>query len=147
MLELLVSTRLQILLKLRERPHTISELSKALGFSKTTASYHLERLESSGLVERVERGKWVYYKITERGLNSVKAKIMASIASLSTSVIFAAAIIVKVVNKIGETGEPAAAREIKPSYVSYAPDHFLLQLLVLVSIFVISFLLFLHFRR
>lgn len=147
MLELLASTRLQILLKLRERPHTISELSKALGFSKTTASYHLERLESSGLVERVERGKWVYYKITERGLNSVKARIMASIVSLSASVISAVASIFRVVQKIGESVEPATAEKIGPLSVSHAPDHFLLQLLALVSISVVSFLLFLHFRR
>lgn len=144
MLELLASTRLQILLKLRERPHTISELSKALGFSKTTASYHLERLESSGLVER---GKWVYYKITERGLNSVKARIMASIVSLSASVISAVASIFRVVQKIGESVEPATAEKIGPLSVSHAPDHFLLQLLALVSISVVSFLLFLHFRR
>jgi DNA-binding transcriptional ArsR family regulator len=146
-LELLASTRLQILLKLRERPYTISELSKALGFSKTTASYHLERLESSGLVQRVERGKWVYYKITERGLNSVRVKIVALVFSLSASIVSAVAIIAQVSQKFGETQTPAYTKEIKPLSAPPAPDYFLLQSLALLLVCVVTFLLFLYFRR
>lgn len=147
MLELLASTRLQILLKLSERPHTISELSKALGFSKTTASYHLEKLESSGLVQRVERGKWVYYKITDRGLKSVRFKLITSIAFLSASIISALATIARIAQKIGEAQAPAVSKEVRPSAVPTALDNFLIQIVVLFAISIAFFVLFLYFRR
>lgn len=147
MIELLASTRLQILLKLRERPYTISELSKALGFSKTTASYHLEKLESNGLVQRIERGKWVYYKITDRGLKSMRIKLIASIASLSSSFVSAIAIILQITKKIEEVPAPSIAKEIKPLTAPSALDYFLWQMLALIAISVASFLLFLYFRR
>lgn len=146
MIEILASTRLQILLKLKERPHTISELSKALGFSKTTASYHLEKLEANGLVQRVERGKWVYYKITDQGLKSMQIKLIASIATLCTSFVSAVAIIVQVTKKIEEISAPTIAKEIKPLTAPSAPDYLLWQILML-AISAVSFILFLYFRR
>lgn len=146
MLELIVSTRLQILMKLRERPYTVSELSKALGFSKTTASYHLEKLTSNGLVERIERGKWVYYKLTDLGSKNIRIKLTASILFLATSIISAISIAIQSIQKLQET-TPQIAREIKPTAVPAPPDYYLWQLLMLTILALISFILFLVFRR
>jgi DNA-binding transcriptional ArsR family regulator len=81
-IEIFTSTRVQILSKLRERPFTVSEIAKLTGYSKTTVSYHLSKLSEAGLVERVERGKWVYYRITHRGERRIKVEAAVSIASL-----------------------------------------------------------------
>ncbi len=147
MLELVISTRLQILLKLKERPYTISELSKALGFSKTTASYHLEKLQAGGLVERIERGKWVYYRITERGLKSVQIRVLASLVFLSCAAISAIAAIVQALHRIGEARVAEITKQARPTTVEVGPDYSLLQLLVITIIAIISLILFLYLRR
>ncbi|MCQ4153338.1 MAG: winged helix-turn-helix domain-containing protein [Archaeoglobi archaeon] len=147
MLELLISTRLQILLKLKERPYTISELSKILGFSKTTASYHLERLQAGGLVERVERGKWVYYRITERGLKSLQIRVLASLIFLSCALISAIVAIVQGLHRIKEAGMAEITKKVTPTATEVTPDYFLLQLVAITTIALISFILFLYFRR
>lgn len=75
MLNLLSTARSRILTELRVRPHTISELSKITGYSKATVSYHLNRLSDGGYVKRIERGKWVYYSLTKRGLSALKYEL------------------------------------------------------------------------
>ena len=66
---LTVDTRTNILKALEERPMTASELSRYLNKHVTTVSEHLDVLQNSELVERVERPgrKWVYYKLTKPG--------------------------------------------------------------------------------
>ncbi len=86
MIEIFTSTRVQILSKLSERPCTASEIAKMTGYSKTTVSYHLSKLSEAGLVERVERGKWVYYRITDRGLRRIKVEVAAAIGSLIAAI-------------------------------------------------------------
>lgn len=146
MLELIASTRLQILMKLRERPYTVSELSKSLGFSKTTASYHLEKLETNGLVERIERGKWVYYRITDRGLKNMRIKLTASIASLSASIISTISIVVQSIQRF-QAPIPEIAKEIRPTAIPAPVDYYPLQLVVLLVLAITSLILFLLFRR
>lgn len=146
MLELVISTRLQILLKLKERPHTISELSKALGFSKTTASYHLEKLQSGGLVERIERGKWVYYRITDRGLKNMQIRLLASIISLSAFTVSMIAFIVKSAQKILES-TPEMAKEVRPLTIPATQDHYPLEVAVILFLALASLTFFLYFRR
>ncbi len=60
-------TRADILKLLEQRQMTPSELSRALNKHVTTITKHLELLEKTSLVERVEREghKWVYYKLTK----------------------------------------------------------------------------------
>ncbi len=101
MIEIFTSARVRILLELRERPHTISEIAKKTGYSKTTVSYHLNKLNELGFVRREERGKWVYYRITERGLGRLKVEIAAIMASLAISAFSAIlAILLKVERSI-----------------------------------------------
>lgn len=87
MIDLFTSTRVRILSKLIERPYTASEIAKITGYSKTTVSYHLSKLSEAGLVERLERGKWVYYRITPKGEMRVKVEAAVSLASLAGAVI------------------------------------------------------------
>jgi len=62
-------TRLRILNELKDRPTTMSFLSKTLNKHVTTVSEHLEKLENAGLVERNQRsgGKFVFYNLTNKG--------------------------------------------------------------------------------
>ena len=87
MIEIFTSARVRILLELRERPHTISEIARKTGYSKTTISYHLARLNELGMVERIERGKWVYYRLTQKGVGRLKAELAAAALSFTTAVL------------------------------------------------------------
>ena len=63
-------TRLTILKTLDERQKTVTELSKQLELNKSTLLEHLEKLETAGLVQRVEQDverKWVYWQLTWTG--------------------------------------------------------------------------------
>lgn len=75
MINLFSTARSRILSELRNRPYTASELSKITGYSKATVFYHLERLNKAGYVKRVERGKWVYYSLTQNGINALKYEV------------------------------------------------------------------------
>lgn len=78
---LTTSTRQEIMKLLAKRPYTASELSKILGRHVTTVAEHLEVLEKSGLAQRKEGSKWVYYSLTQKGVNLFKP-------SYSWSVVF-----------------------------------------------------------
>lgn len=62
-------TRVEILKTLKERNHTVSELSQKLGHSKSTLHEHLTRLMKADLVEKADNytNKWVYYRLSRRG--------------------------------------------------------------------------------
>ncbi|MCD6478959.1 MAG: metalloregulator ArsR/SmtB family transcription factor [Candidatus Diapherotrites archaeon] len=64
-------TRIEILKLLTKRNYTVSELAKKLNYSKSTLHEHIRKLEESGLIERVNSGyapKWVYYRLTSKGM-------------------------------------------------------------------------------
>jgi DNA-binding transcriptional ArsR family regulator len=61
--------RIDILKYLDSKQMTVTDLSKTLKISKSTAHKHLERLVEVGLIERLDANrKWVYYKITRKGI-------------------------------------------------------------------------------
>ncbi|MEM0215553.1 MAG: winged helix-turn-helix domain-containing protein [Archaeoglobaceae archaeon] len=147
MLELIASTRLQILIKLKERPYTASELSKILGLSKTAASYHLDKLASSGLVERIERGKWVYYKITNRGLKDMQIRLLASIIFLCSSILSAIVLIARLFQRIPEVTMPQISKEVRPAALPTSPDYYVLEITGIALITMTSIILFLYLRK
>jgi DNA-binding transcriptional ArsR family regulator len=75
--DVFTTSRTKILSKLEVRPHTISELAKVTGYSKSTLSYHLEKLSELGMVKRIENDrKWVYYELTERGKRTIRSDMI-----------------------------------------------------------------------
>jgi len=139
-IDLLTSTRVQILSKLIERPYTASEIAKITGYSKTTVSYHLSKLNEAGLVERLERGKWVYYKITPKGERRVKVEAAISLASLAGAVISAAISALKYALKFAEKPLMVAER----TYTSPATG---INLELIVALILISIFVYLKFRK
>jgi len=117
-IELFTSTRVQILSKLIERPYTASEIAKLTGYSKTTVSYHLSKLNEAGLVERLERGKWVYYRITPKGERRVKVEAAISLVSLAGAVISAVAFaMLRLQGKAVEKFAVAGEKEVVPTSI------------------------------
>ena len=58
-------SRLAILETLRAGPQSVSELVEATGLSQSNASNHLACLHDCGLVAREQRGRYVYYRLSD----------------------------------------------------------------------------------
>ncbi len=58
-------SRLAILETLRDGPQSVSELVEATGLSQSNASNHLACLHDCGLVAREQRGRYVYYSLSD----------------------------------------------------------------------------------
>lgn len=79
-------SRIAILKKLVQRPHTLSELSMLLSIPKSSLLLHLKSLEASGLAIKKDEGrKWKYYELTNRGKEMVLGKSMLPSILLITS--------------------------------------------------------------
>src|SRR2546425_1179446 len=60
--------RVGILKRLDVRRETVTDLSNLMTLSKPTLLEHLEKLQSAGLVKRVDEGrKWIYYELSDKG--------------------------------------------------------------------------------
>ena len=73
------STRLRLLLILREAELTVSELTQVLGQSQPRVSRHLKLLCEAGLLERFKEGSWVFYRAADRGPGAVLGAALASL--------------------------------------------------------------------
>jgi len=154
-IDLFTSTRVQILSKLIERPYTASEIAKITGYSKTTVSYHLSKLSEAGLVERLERGKWVYYRITPKGEMRVKVEAAVSLASLAGAVISAVVFAAMKLWSAAEKPVMAAEKAVTPYAITpsvptteAAGSAFDLQLLFLIAAVVLAgVFVYLRFRK
>jgi ArsR family transcriptional regulator, arsenate/arsenite/antimonite-responsive transcriptional repressor len=58
-------TRQRILVLLREREMTVSEICAAFKQTQPTISYHLTMLRQANLVTARQDGKWVYYQANQ----------------------------------------------------------------------------------
>ncbi|AGK62106.1 hypothetical protein Asulf_02151 [Archaeoglobus sulfaticallidus PM70-1] len=108
--DIFTTSRSRILTKLEERPHTISELSKKTGYSKSTLAYHMEKLMEMGVVRRVEDGrKWVYYELTDEGRKLVRRDMIKMASLLVTGVM---SIIFSAFRLLHRMQRPSAAPEM-----------------------------------
>jgi len=83
--------RVEILKRLDERRETVTDLSGLLGLSKPTLLEHLEKLQSAGLVKRVDEGrKWIYYELSSKGRKLLHPERVAIVLALSSAVVLAA---------------------------------------------------------
>jgi ArsR family transcriptional regulator len=55
----------------------VCNLTAPLGLSQPTVSHHLKRLHEAGILEREQRGRWVYYSLRDGALERV-ASIFSS---------------------------------------------------------------------
>ncbi|MBN1170238.1 winged helix-turn-helix transcriptional regulator [Candidatus Micrarchaeota archaeon] len=86
---LAVDTRVKILKSLKQRRKTLTELAKEQNMSVSGIKEHLEVLEKTGLIEKIDDGhKWKYYELTKKGNEiigprEVKVMILLSISIVS----------------------------------------------------------------
>jgi DNA-binding transcriptional ArsR family regulator len=64
-------TRVMILKKLSRRQMTLSDLARALGHCKSTIHGHLLRLNDAGLIYPITGRKWIYYRLSQKGIHVV----------------------------------------------------------------------------
>jgi ArsR family transcriptional regulator len=50
----------------------VCDLTEPLGLSQPTVSHHLKVLADAGLVEREQRGRWVYYRMVPERLEMLR---------------------------------------------------------------------------
>ncbi|MDX1431566.1 MAG: metalloregulator ArsR/SmtB family transcription factor [Gammaproteobacteria bacterium] len=60
-------TRLRLLSILAHNELTVSELVRILGQSQPRVSRHLKLLSDARLVDRIQEGSWVFYRLADRG--------------------------------------------------------------------------------
>ncbi len=49
----------------------VCNLTEPVGLSQPTVSHHLRLLNEAGILDRAQRGRWVYYSIREGALDRV----------------------------------------------------------------------------
>lgn len=60
--------RIDMMKSLSQKNKTLTDLSKEEGISLPTTKEHLEKLEKSGFVKKIDTGhKWKYYELTRKG--------------------------------------------------------------------------------
>jgi DNA-binding transcriptional ArsR family regulator len=73
-------TRTEMIKLLRERNHTLTELSKKLDMAAPTIKQHLGILQQAGLIEGLDEGrKWKYYTLTRKGKNIFATEAPANV--------------------------------------------------------------------
>ncbi len=83
--------RVDILKRLDARRMTVTDLSNAITLSKPTLLEHLERLQSAGLVRRMDEGrKWIYYELTGKARKILHPERVQIIVALATTAILLA---------------------------------------------------------
>lgn len=70
-------TRLGILERLLERPHTVSELVEAVDASQSTLSNHLACLRWCGFVETERQGRQIIYRVQDPRVRDVLDTVRA----------------------------------------------------------------------
>src|SRR5918996_1039883 len=53
------------------------ELAEPLGLSQPTVSHHLKVLHEAGLLDREQRGRWVYYRVRPDRLEPIREALAA----------------------------------------------------------------------
>jgi len=83
--------RVGILKHLDVRRETVTDLSGLMTLSKPTLLEHLEKLQSAGLVKRVDEGrKWIYYALSDKGRKILHPERVAITLALGVAVALAA---------------------------------------------------------
>jgi len=73
-----VPTRLEILLLLEGKPHCVCDIQTHTKLSQSLISHHLSDLTKAGFIESDKEGKFVEYKLTDKGQKLIKNLNMIS---------------------------------------------------------------------
>ncbi len=60
--------RMKVLYLLRVQPLCVCVIKACIGIADSKLSYHLTILKKAGLIEGEQKGNWIVYQITEKGL-------------------------------------------------------------------------------
>jgi DNA-binding transcriptional ArsR family regulator len=83
--------RIGILKRLDARRETVTDLSNLLALSKPTLLEHLEKLQSAGLVKRIDEGrKWIYYELSDKGRKILHPERVAITLALASAIVLGA---------------------------------------------------------
>jgi ArsR family transcriptional regulator len=67
-----VPARLEMLFLLEEKGHCVCDIETHTKLSQSLTSHHLSDLTAAGLIENYKEGKFVHYKLTDKGQELVK---------------------------------------------------------------------------
>ncbi len=67
-----VPARLEILFLLEEKAHCVCDIEVHTKLSQSLTSHHLSDLTQAGLINRFKQGKFVHYKLTDKGQELIK---------------------------------------------------------------------------
>ncbi len=91
-----MNTRNQIIASLKTRRKTLAELSRELGLAPSTVYEHMQKLESEGIVRKVDEGrKWKYYelvgekRVKERAVSVERVRFLAVLMEVTLVILFA----------------------------------------------------------
>lgn len=65
------STRLKIIISLLLKEMCVNDLSLMLDINQTTISHQLKILKSNGAVTSTRNNKYIFYKVTDKFINSI----------------------------------------------------------------------------
>src|SRR6267378_8627784 len=114
--------RVGILKRLDARRETVTDLSNLLALIKPTLLEHLEKLQSAGLVKRIDEGrKWIYYELTDKGRKILHPERVAITLALGVAVVLAAigAFYLLLAGGVSSAGQTPSANG--PSIIAPAP--------------------------
>ncbi|MDO8606481.1 MAG: metalloregulator ArsR/SmtB family transcription factor [Phaeospirillum sp.] len=74
-------SRVRILKLLESGELCVCQITAVLNLAPATVSKHLAGLKTAGLLQQRRDGKWVYYRLAERALNSYAPSFLALVGS------------------------------------------------------------------
>ena len=73
------ANRLRIICFLKKKERCVCEIVEALDIPHNLASHHLKALKGAGLLTNLRKGKYIFYKINNNGLNSFLSQIRQAV--------------------------------------------------------------------
>src|SRR5712692_7254172 len=72
--------RIRLLLLLMDREACVCELMSVFDMAQSKLSHHLITLRIAGLLQDEKRGKWNYYRVNTKALNTANRELLLSLS-------------------------------------------------------------------
>jgi len=73
------ANRLRIICFLKRKERCVCEIVEALAIPHNLASHHLKALKGVGLLTSLRKGKFIFYKINNKSLNSFLSQVKRAV--------------------------------------------------------------------